>query len=76
MPVPEEEIKNVVPEEQANGVDPVAQYKHELAEKFDTRYKSIIERLKTESNIIIRYELKVALEELLQVYKLLFKEGQ
>ena len=54
------------------GVDPIQEFKKAQIAKLDERYKSIVKRLETETNIIIRYELKVSLEELLQVYKLLF----
>lgn len=46
----------------------------DIKAKLDARYSAIQERLKTEPNIIIRYELKAALEELIQIYKLLFSE--
>ena len=50
-------------------------YKEGLMAKVNERYQAITKRLETEPNIIIRYELKVALEELITVYKLLFQEG-
>ena len=50
------------------------EYQDNIKSKLNARYNTIAERLKAEPNIIFRYELKVALEELLYVYKLLFPE--
>jgi len=49
--------------------------KNELISKLNARYMALNERLKTEINIIIRYELKLAIEELMEVYKLLLMEN-
>ena len=49
-------------------------YQTSLKKKLDDRYKNIQSTLLKESNIIIRYELKIQLEELMTIYQLLFKE--
>lgn len=51
------------------------EYQENIKAKLNARYNTIAERLRSEPNIIFRYELKVALEELLQVYKELFPEA-
>ena len=52
----------------------VAIYRKSLQDKLNTRYASLAKRLEAESNIIIRYELKLSQELLINVYKDLFAE--
>ena len=51
-------------------------YQAQIKTKLNARYSAIAKRLEAEPNIIFRYELKIALEELLQVYKMLFPEEE
>ena len=52
--------------------DPVTEYRNSLMAKLNARYQSLNERLSREPNIILRYELKMALDELVTIYKELF----
>lgn len=65
MPVKDEEKKELTVED----------YKTELRAKLNERYSTIVKRLQTETNIILRYELKVSLDELVNVFKVIFPEG-
>lgn len=58
-----------------HATDPVKDYQNHVKQVLNQRYTSIAERLKAEPNIINRYELKLSLESILQVYKDLFPEG-
>lgn len=40
---------------------------------FEERYQSIAKRLETETNVINRYELKLSLELILDLYKRIFE---
>lgn len=42
---------------------------------FEDRYQAIAKRLETETNIINRYELKLSLELILDLYKSIFQEN-
>ena len=55
--------------------DPVLEYQNQIKQRLNARYESIVKRLDKEPNIINRYELKISLESILQVYKDLFPEG-
>lgn len=55
--------------------DPVHEYQNQIKQTLNARYESIVKRLDKETNIINRYELKLSLESILQVYKDLFPEG-
>ena len=46
-----------------------------VKEVFNNRYESIVKRLETEPNIINRYELKLSLELILDLYKKIFQEN-
>ena len=50
------------------------EYELKLKNKLNDKYKDIAKRLETEPNIILRYELKLSLELVLQIYKELFEE--
>ena len=81
MPVkdsPQEEVKET-PKEETPALTPdeaVAIYSKGLQDKLNARYASLAKRLESESNIIIRYELKLSQELLINVYKDLFSEGK
>ncbi len=53
----------------------VTEYENHIKDLFNKRYQALIERLKTESNIILRYELKLSIESILETYKFIFPEG-
>lgn len=76
MPVkdgPEEEVKE---EKTLTPDEAVAIYSKGLQDKLNARYASLAKRLESESNIIIRYELKLSQELLINVYRDLFSEGK
>ena len=79
MPVkdgPQEEVKEKIPEEKTlTPEEAVAMYQKKLQDKLNARYTALAKRLEAESNIIIRYELKLSQELLINVYKDLFSEG-
>ena len=79
MPVkdgPQEEVKETPKEEKTlTPEEAVAMYQKKLQDKLNARYASLAKRLEAESNIIIRYELKLSQELLINVYKDLFSEG-
>lgn len=76
MPVkdgPQEEVKE---EKTFTPDEAVAIYSKGLQDKLNARYASLAKRLESESNIIIRYELKLSQELLINVYRDLFSEGK
>lgn len=72
-PQEEEEVKE---EKTLTPDEAVAIYSKGLQDKLNARYASLAKRLESESNIIIRYELKLSQELLINVYKDLFSEGK
>lgn len=50
-------------------------YKEHVKQVLTNQYQALAKRLETEPNIIFRYEIKLSLESILNIYKSLF-EGE
>ena len=51
----------------------ILEYQDGIKKKLDKHYNDLLNALKGETNIAVRYELKVQIEELLTTYQLIFK---
>ena len=68
--MPAKKKETVTPEEA------VAAYQANLKNKLNAKYASLAKRLESEPNIILRYEIKLSTELLIDIYKDLFPEGK
>ncbi len=62
-------------EKKQPSVDLVAERNQEIKAKLNERYKALVERLNAEPNVILRYEIKLSLDELMNTYRIIFPEG-